>query len=173
MHLTLQQTAANCDTLHTATHCTMQHTVMIRMLHKSNYLTMQHKYVVNMHSRFFDDSLSLSLSLSLSHTHTLLQMRRFDNPKSAGSQVNILKSQLATRWTIQNDSRNDFWDYVPVHHLHVRYEKFSKVSLLPDWLYRMTVETPFENICWFIICISDMRNSQKSACYFIGDAKWM
>ena len=42
--------------------------------------------------------------------------------------------------------------------MHFGFGKFSKVSLLLDWLCTMTVEMTFENMYLFIIYMSDMTD---------------
>ena len=37
-------------------------------------------------------------------------------------------------------------------------EKFSNGKLLLNWLYEMTIKLTFENMCQFIICMSDMSD---------------
>jgi len=64
--------------------------------------------------------------------------------------VDILKSQLASQFTVKSDYRADFWEIWQGLCLRVgtlAENKFSKASLLLDLLYKVTVELTSEKFC--------------------------
>jgi len=87
------------------------------------------------------------------------------------SMVQILKSQLATRYIIYSNNEAGFWDFLaPLNHRPLLNGRISQKSAL-QWLYivHVVASFTFENFehQWIadpsvVTVVSDSRNSQKS-----------